>query len=113
MINKGKNTMKNTENNKYNISKKLLESLYVSKKDFDKVYTIKYENNLRIPVYKEVNKKYTFKHTLTPFTTKKQFFSSNGFSSDSRNSSIYNNDLYRTKNIEKFISKVSQEDKQI
>ena len=44
---------------------------------------------------------------------KKQFFSSNGFSNDSRNSSIYNNDLYRTKSIEKFISKVSQEDKQI
>jgi hypothetical protein len=108
-----KNTMKNTEKNKYNISKALLKSLYVSKKDYNKVYTIKYENNLRIPVYKEIDKKYTFKHSLIPFTTYKQFFSTDGFSSNSRSSSIYNNNLYRTKTIDSFISKVSQEDKQI
>ena len=115
MKNKGKNTMKNNELNKYNIEITLLKKLFVAKKDFNKVTAIKYDNNLKIqiPVYTYVQPSYTYKHTIKPFTKRKGFKQSFA-PTDAKISSIYKNyqNNYRTKTVDRFISKFSKEDKQ-
>ena len=115
MKNKGKNTMKNNELNKYNIEISLLRKLNVAKKDYNKVTSIKYDNNLniQIPVYTYVQPSYTFKHTIKPFAKMKTFRESFP-PTDAKISSIYKNyqNNYRTKTVDRFISKFSKEDKQ-
>jgi len=116
MKNKRKNTMKNNELNKYNIEITLLKKLFVAKKDFNKVTAIKYDNNLniQIPVYQYKKPSYTFKHTIKPFAKMKTFRESFPPPKDAKISSIYKNyqNNYRTKSVERFISKFSKEDKQ-
>jgi len=116
MKNKRKNTMKNNELNKYNIEITLLKKLFVAKKDFNKVTAIKYDNNLniQIPVYEYKKPSYTFKHTIKPFAKMKTFRESFPPPKDAKIPSIYKNyqNNYRTKSVERFISKFSKEDKQ-
>jgi hypothetical protein len=109
--------MKNVDKkNKYNISLKTLKDLRVAEKDYDKVYTIDFTNpyvskinnvTTIVPVVKYVYSPNTFvnKHTITPFTCKKQFFSNNGLPQKSKISSIYSRsqNQFRTVDIEKFI----------
>ena len=115
MKNKGKNTMKNKELNKHNIEISLLKKLYVAKKDFNKVTAIKYDNDLKvqIPVYEYKKPSYTFKHTIKPFAKMKTFRESFP-PTDAKISSIYKNyqNNYRTKTVDRFISKFKKEDKQ-
>jgi hypothetical protein len=109
--------MKNIDKkNKYNISLKTLKDLRVAEKDYDKVYMIDFTNpyvskinnvTTIVPVVKYVYSPNTFvnKHTIKPFTCKKQFFSNNGLPQKSRISSIYSRsqNQFRTVDIEKFI----------
>jgi len=104
--------MKNVEKkNKYNISFKTLKDLRVSEKDYDKVYKIDLKN--KIAFYVSVDKKYTFKHTIPTFTSKKQFFSNDGLPQRSRISSIYSREQnqFRTVDIDKFIKSYKLDDK--
>ena len=107
--------MKNNELNKYNIEISLLRKLNVAKKDYNKVTSIKYDNNLKvqIPVYEYKKPSYTFKHTIKPFAKMKTFRESFP-PTDAKISSIYKNyqNNYRTKTVDRFISKFSKEDKQ-
>ena len=117
--------MKNLDSkNKYNISLKTLKDLRVAKKDYNKVYEIDYVNSnvskinnviTRIPVVKYVYSPNTFvnKHSITPFTVKKQFFSNDGLPQRSRISSIYSKsqNQFRTVEIEKFIRSYKLDDK--
>lgn len=103
------------ELNKYNIEITLLKKLFVAKKDFNKVTAIKYDNNLKvqIPVYEYKQPSYTYKHTIKPFAKMKTFRESFP-PTDAKISSIYKNyqNNYRTKTVDRFISKFSKEDKQ-
>ena len=107
--------MKNNELNKHNIEISLLKKLYVAKKDFNKVTAIKYDNDLKvqIPVYEYKKPSYTFKHTIKPFAKMKTFRESFP-PTVAKISSIYKNyqNNYRTKTVDRFISKFSKEDKQ-
>lgn len=110
-----KNNMIKKEHNKHNIEITLLRKLNVAKKDYNKVTSIKYDNNLniQIPVYSYVQPSYTYKHTIKPFTKRKGFKQSFA-PTDAKISSIYKNyqNNYRTKTVDRFISKFSKEDKQ-
>ena len=117
--------MKNVDKkNKYNISLKTLRDLRVAEKDYDKVYKIDFTNpyvskinnvNTIIPVVKYVYSPNTFiqKHSITPFTSKKQFFSNDGLPQRSRISSIYSKSQsqFRTVDIDKFIRTYKLDDK--
>ena len=104
------------EHNKHNVEIALLRKLNVAKKDYNKVTSIKYDNNLniQIPVYEYKKPSYTFKHTIKPFAKMKTFRESFPPPKDAKISSIYKNyqNNYRTKSVERFISKFSKEDKQ-
>jgi len=110
-----KNNMIKKEHNKHNIEIALLRKLNVAKKDYNKVTSIKYDNNLKIqiPVYTYVQPSYTYKHTIKPFTKRKGFKQSFA-PTDAKISSIYKNfqNNYRTKSVDRFISNFSKEDKQ-
>jgi hypothetical protein len=117
--------MKNIDKkNKYNISLKLLNDLRVAVKDYDKVYKIDFTNpyvskindiTTIIPIVKYVYSPNNFveKHPITTFTSKKQFFSSNGLPQRSRISSIYSREQnqFRTVDIDKFIKSYKSDDK--
>jgi len=117
--------MKNVDKkNKYNISLKTLKDLRVAEKDYDKVYCIDFTspyvskiNNVTtiVPVVKYVYSPNSFieKHSITPFTCKKQFFSNDGLPQRSRISSIYSRsqNQFRTVDIDKFIKSYKLDDK--
>ena len=97
--------------NKYNILISNLIKLRVNKKDFDKIYKIDLKN--KIAFYISVDKKYIFRHSITPFTTRKQFFSNGGLPMPTKVSGIYNQSKYRTKEIDRFINDFSKQDKEL
>jgi len=104
--------MKVNENkNKFNISHLVLKRFNVAKKDFNKVYKVNYAT--KTASYISINKKYVFKHTITPFTTRKQFFSDNGLPQNCKISSIYNQSKYRTKEIDNHITAYRKTDKEV
>lgn len=117
--------MKNADKkNKYNISFKTLKDLRVAEKDYDKVYCIDFTNpfvskinnvTTIVPVVKYVYSPNSFieKHSITTFTSKKQFFSNDGLPQRSRISSIYSRsqNQFRTVDIDKFIKSYKLDDK--
>ena len=99
--------------NKHNIEISMLKSLKVNKKDYDKVYSIKFDNklNINVAMYKSVITKNTFKHTIKPFTRRKQYKSYS--CPNLKMSSVYSEyqSNYRTTDIDRFISEFKHEDK--
>jgi hypothetical protein len=103
--------MKNIrETNKHGILISDLQKCRVATKDYNKVYAIKYENNLMIAQYSYVHPKYNYKQTIRPFTKNKTYMTSSA-PREFKISSVYKQDIYRTKDIDKYISTYRKEDK--
>lgn len=101
-----------SEKNKHGILISDLQNCRVAKKDYNKVYAIKYKNNMRIAQYNYVQPQYTFKHTITPLTKNKSYMISSA-PREFKISSVYKQDLYRTKDINRYISTYRKEDKKL
>ena len=103
--------MKNKEEkNKHGVLISDLQNCRVAKKNYNKVYAIKYENNMRIAQYTYAQPQYTFKQTIRPFTKNKSYMTSST-PREFKISSVYNQDLYRTKDTINYISAYKKEDK--
>jgi len=111
---KEKNTMKK-ENNKHNISLTLLKSIkYINKNHYDlvnKITKMKNDNNKTYYLinYDSVTPSYLTKQTIRPFNKTKNFKSSE--KPRMRISSIYNQSMYRTIDMQKYINAICKEKK--
>lgn len=101
---------KTSEKNKHGILIRDLQKCRVAVKDYNKVYAIKYDNNLMIAQYNYVQPTYVFKQTIRPFTKNKSYMTSSS-PREFKISSVYKQDIYRTKDINRYISTYRKEDK--
>ena len=115
--NKGYIMKKKKETNKHNISLSLLKSIkYIDKNDYDlvnKVTKMKNDSNKTYYYinYDSVKPSYLMKSTIKPFNRTKNFISSQ--KPKMKISSIYNQSMYRTTDIQKYIDLLNKEEKKV
>ena len=112
------NTMLNKkEKNKHNISLSLLKSIkYIDKNDYDlvnKVTKMKNDSNKTYYYinYDSVKPSYLMKSTIKPFNRTKKYVTSQ--KPVMKISSIYNQSMYRTIDIQKYIDIINKEEKKV
>ena len=105
------------EKNKYNISLSLLKSIkYIDKNDYDlvnKVTKMKNDSNKTYYYinYDSVKPSYLMKSTIKPFNRTKKYVTSQ--KPVMKISSIYNQSMYRTIDIQKYINIINKEEKKV
>jgi hypothetical protein len=108
---------KKKETNKHNISLSLLKSIkYIDKNDYDlvnKVTKMKNDSNKTYYYinYDSVKPSYLMKSTIKPFNRTKKYVTSQ--KPVMKISSIYNQSMYRTTDIQKYIDLLNKEEKKV
>ena len=105
------------ETNKHNISLSLLKSIkYIDKNDYDlvnKVTKMKNDSNKTYYYinYDSVKPSYLMKSTIKPFNRTKKYVTSQ--KPVMKISSIYNQSMYRTTDMQKYIDLINKEEKKV